>query len=98
MSAPNRPPTGPCRVGVPMGDPRLPVAGTGKLSFIRKSRTSRWRAAVLIGVHLAIALHVTHYLVTGWSLSPVEPSESMYTLELGYLNCGFLFFSIALLA
>ena len=39
------------------------------------------RAAVLGGVHLLIAVHVTHYLIAGRTLSPVEPSESMYTLE-----------------
>jgi len=50
----------------------------------------------LIGVHALVALHLTHYLIAGRSLSPVEPSESMYTLELGYVNCGFIFFGIAL--
>jgi tetratricopeptide (TPR) repeat protein/ferredoxin len=44
-----------------------------------------------------VALHVTHFLLKGRTLSPVEPSESMYTLELGYVNCGFVFFGIALL-
>ncbi len=51
---------------------------------------------VLIGVHALVALHVTHYLLAGRTLSPVEPSESMYTLELGYVNCGFIFFAVAL--
>jgi polyferredoxin len=52
---------------------------------------------VLLSVHLVIALHVTHFLLTRRTLSPVEPSESMYTLELGYVNAGFLFFGLALL-
>jgi len=51
---------------------------------------------VLIGVHALIALHVTHAVVAGRTLSPVEPSESMYTLELGYVNAGFIFFAVAL--
>jgi polyferredoxin len=51
---------------------------------------------VLIGVHALVAIHITHYLIAGRTLSPVEPSESMYTLELGYLNCGFIFFAVAL--
>jgi tetratricopeptide (TPR) repeat protein/ferredoxin len=50
----------------------------------------------LIGVHALVALHITHYLIAGRSLSPVEPSETMYTLELGYVNCGFIFFAVAL--
>ncbi len=70
--------------------------GTGKLSVIRKSKRSKWRAGVLIGVHTLIALHLTHFLIAGRSLSPVEPSESMYTLELGYVNAGFVFFAVAL--
>jgi len=74
------------------------VAGTGSLSGIRKSTRGKWRAAVLIGLHLLIAAHAAHYLVTGRTLSPVEPSESMYTLELGYVNAGFVFFATALLA
>ena len=98
MDRPQRPPvTRLCTIGVPADDPALPVAGTGKLSAIRKSKTSRWRAGVLIGVHALVALHLTHYLIAGRTLSPVEPSESMYTLELGYVNCGFIFFAIALL-
>ncbi len=83
--------SGLCNIGVATDDPSLPVAGTGKLSVIRKSKRSKWRAGVLIGVHALIALHLTHFLIAGRSLSPVEPSESMYTLELGYVNAGFIF-------
>jgi tetratricopeptide (TPR) repeat protein/ferredoxin len=88
--------TGLCNIGVKTDDPNLPVAGTGRLSFVRKSKRSKWRAGVLIGVHALVAVHLTHYLIAGRSLSPVEPSESMYTLELGYVNCGFIFFAVAL--
>jgi tetratricopeptide (TPR) repeat protein/ferredoxin len=88
--------TGLCSIGVKTDDPNLPVAGTGRLSFVRKSKRSKWRAGVLIGVHALVAIHLTHYLVAGRTLSPVEPSESMSTLELGYVNCGFVFFAIAL--
>src|SRR5580765_1454359 len=90
--------TGLCSIGVKTDDPNLPVAGTGRLAFVRKSKRSKWRAGVLIGVHALVAVHLTHYLIAGRSLSPVEPSESMYTLELGYVNCGFVFFAIALAA
>jgi polyferredoxin/tetratricopeptide (TPR) repeat protein len=78
--------------------PPMSGPGTGQLPVIgmRKSKRSKWRAGVLIGVHALIALHLTHYLIAGRSLSPVEPSESMYTLELGYVNCGFVFFALAL--
>ena len=80
------------------GDPALPVAGQGSLAAVRPSHRARWRAGVLVAVHLAIAAHAAHFLVAGRTLSPVEPSESMYTLELGQINAGFIFFGVALLA
>ncbi len=55
------------------------------------------RAAALIGVHVVMIAHFAHYLVAGSTLSPVEPSETMYSLELGELNAGFVFFAAALL-
>lgn len=58
------------------------------------------RAAVLIGVNLLIAGHVAWWLLSGRqpTLSPVEPSESMYTLETGAVNAGFIFFLLAILS
>jgi ferredoxin-type protein NapH len=83
---------------VDTGDPALPVAGTGSLSHVRRSGRARWRAGVLIGVHVLILAHITHFLVKGETLTPIEPSEAMYTLELGQLNAGFVFFVLALLS
>jgi tetratricopeptide (TPR) repeat protein/polyferredoxin len=85
-------------VGTDTSDPRLPVIGQGGLTRVRKSRRSRWRAAVLGAVHLLILGHAIHFLIAGRTLSPVEPSESMYTLELGHVNAGFIFFAAALLS
>ncbi len=65
---------------------------------IRTSKNGPRRAAVLIAVHVFIIIHVVHYLIQGKTLSPVEPSESMYTLELGQLNAGFILFGLALVA
>jgi ferredoxin/Flp pilus assembly protein TadD len=59
---------------------------------------TRWRAAVLIAVHVLVAAHITHYVIAGRTLSPIEPSETMDTLENGYLNAGAIFFAVALLA
>ena len=58
----------------------------------RPSKLSRWRAAVLIAVHVAIGVHIWHWLATGKSMTPVEPSEAMQTIELGKINAGFLLF------
>ncbi len=65
---------------------------------IRKSKNGPRRAAVLIGVHLLVIAHLLHWWWKGRTLSPVEPSEAMYTLNQGYLNAGFIFFAVAILA
>ncbi|MEO1584207.1 MAG: 4Fe-4S dicluster domain-containing protein [Planctomycetota bacterium] len=62
------------------------------------SSMGKWRAAVLIAVHIAIAVHVVLWLVMGSTVSPVEPSESMQTLELGVVNAGFIFYVLAILS
>ncbi|HUR28239.1 MAG TPA: 4Fe-4S binding protein [Planctomycetota bacterium] len=64
----------------------------------RASKRSRWRAASLILVHVLVLVHLAHWKVSGTTLSPVEPSEAMQTLELGYVNAGFLLFAVATLA
>ncbi len=79
----------------------LPVLGAGSGSArahgaIAVSRASRWRAGVLVLVHVIIGVHVLQWLVTGMTLSPVEPSESMQTLRQGVVNAGFVFFVLAI--
>lgn len=68
-----------------------------KCGPVQKSKVSRWRAYVLIGVHVVIVAHVVHWLATGSTVTPVEPSEAMQTLEGGGINAGFLLF-VALIA
>jgi NAD-dependent dihydropyrimidine dehydrogenase PreA subunit/tetratricopeptide (TPR) repeat protein len=59
---------------------------------------------VLIAVQGLMVLHVVQWWWSGVkdgvseTLSPIEPSEAMYTLETGRLNAGFVFFALALLA
>jgi polyferredoxin len=65
---------------------------------IRRSRAGRRRAVVLGLVHVLILAHVAHWLAAGTSLSPVEPSEAMETLELGRINAGFVFFALAIVS
>ena len=65
----------------------------------RPSRNGPRRAAVLGLIHLAVAIHVTLWLTRGGeTLAPVEPSESMYTLETGVINAGIIFFAVAILS
>ena len=65
---------------------------------MRKSKTSRWRAAALIGLNLFMIAHVIQWRVTGKTVSPIEPSETMHTLQKGFINAGFIFFTLAILA
>lgn len=75
-------------------DPVLPRPGLP----VRASRAGRWRAFVLIVVHALIALHVAHWLSTGSTVSPLEPSESMEFARDGILNAGAIFFALAILS
>lgn len=65
---------------------------------VASSRRAKWRALSLVLVHAAIAIHIAHWARTGRSLTPLEPSEAMQTLEKGYLNAGFLFFALMILS
>lgn len=78
--------------------PQVPTSASGGKKPLAKSRTAKWRAAVLIAVHVAIALHMLHWVVAGMTVSPVEPSESMQTLEQGIVNAGAIFFLIAIIS
>ena len=49
-------------------------------------------------VYVAFVGHYVHWRVVGRTLSPVEPSEAMQTLEHGLLNTGFVFFALAILS
>ena len=75
---------------------RLPVVGSDSKA-IRPSRSAPRRAAVLLGVHVLIALHIAHWLATGSTVTPVEPSEAMVFSRDGVVNAGLLFFAAAIL-
>ena len=75
-----------------------PDAKTSGCGPIAKSKRGPVRAAVLIAIHVAIVAHIAHWKITGSTVTPLEPSESMQTLELGYVNAGFVLFGIAILA
>jgi len=53
---------------------------------------------VLVLVHVAILAHVAHWQLTGTTWTPLEPSEAMRTLELGWVNAGFVLLVVALVA
>jgi len=85
----------------PAGKTRRPVCldpETGRPPVRRKSRRGRWRALVLIGVHVLIAIHLAHWLTTGSTVSPLEPSEAMEFAKHSVVNAGLIFFGLATLA
>lgn len=65
---------------------------------VRASRMGWRRAGVLIAVHVLMIIHIIQWRMTGRTVSPIEPSESMYTIRDGAINAGFIFFVAALLA
>lgn len=100
MTSPN--PSPPAPAAPPQGDRRvrLPVH-TGRLGNYRpqiKSRLRRWRGLSLVLVYVLMGAHVAHWLLAGRTLGPVVFSESMYALEIGRVNPGFVFFSVTLVA
>lgn len=89
----------PRSVSLPVAaEPAPPVAPAHHARGIKKSRASFWRVIVLVLVHVLFAIHVWHWIAKGTTLSPVEPSESMYAIELGQLNAGLIFFVLAILS
>jgi tetratricopeptide (TPR) repeat protein/ferredoxin len=82
--------------------PRRATAGVNapgdSRTGIRKSKTSWWRGAALIALNLFMIAHIIQWRVTGKTVSPIEPSETMHTLQKGFVNAGFIFFILAILA
>ncbi|MEP6704797.1 MAG: 4Fe-4S binding protein, partial [Acidobacteriota bacterium] len=64
---------------------------------IRASKIGPWRAGALIILYLVMIAHVIQWRLMGDTVSPIEPSESMYTLQNGAINAGFIFFALAIL-
>ncbi len=42
--------------------------------------------------------HIVQWRLMGTTVSPIEPSEAMYTLQQGAINAGVIFFSLAIIA
>lgn len=84
--------TPPSRADLPVADPFRP---RGEVRGPKRGRYRR--AVVLIAVHAGFIAHFAHWKVAGETLTPMEPSEAMETLELGYVNAGFLVLGISVL-
>lgn len=64
---------------------------------VRASKATRWRAVVLVLVHILIGIHIVQWLLHGTTVTPVEPSEAGYLLDAGKLNAGFILFVVLIL-
>lgn len=67
-------------------------------SDVRHSTMSRWRALALVTLTLLMVAHFIQWRLQGQTISPIEPSEAMATLQHGAINAGFIFFTLAILA
>jgi polyferredoxin/Flp pilus assembly protein TadD len=78
----------------------LPVlsSSAAEKGEISASGAARWRAFALITLNVLMAAHVIQWLMMGRTVSPIEPSEAMYTLQRGAVNAGFIFFILAITA
>ena len=65
---------------------------------IQKSKAGRWRAAALILLNVLMIAHIIQWRLMGVTISPIEPSETMHTMQRGAVNAGFIFFTLAILA
>lgn len=63
-----------------------------------QTKAGRWRTIVLVTVNLLMVAHLIQWLIVGMTISPVEPSEMMETLEVGVVNAGAIFFVVAIIA
>ncbi len=77
---------------IPLRPTALPQTGA-----IRKSKTAPWRGAALLLVNLLMVAHIIQWWIMGRTISPIEPSEAMHTLQRGAVNAGFIFFALAIL-
>jgi polyferredoxin/tetratricopeptide (TPR) repeat protein len=80
---------------------RLPVLAEAppvQEGAIRRSKASRWRAGALVTLNVLMVAHIVQWRIAGTTVSPIEPSETMYTLQNGAINAGFIFFALAILA
>lgn len=64
----------------------------------RPSKATRWRALVLILVHVVAAIHIAHWMSTGSTMTPLEPSEAMEFSKHSVVNAGLVFFALTILS
>ena len=74
----------------------LPVLPT-KAPKMGQTKAARWRTLVLTLVNVFMIAHLIQWLIMGVTISPIEPSEAMETLEVGVVNAGAIMFLLAII-
>ncbi len=86
------------KAGKPAGPAKDCGRGAGAVPALRASKNGRWRALALVLVHVLVALHIAHWMQTGETFSPLEPSEAMEFSKHDVVNAGFVFFGLTILS
>lgn len=82
-----------------MARTELPIAPSETGCGPVRSSSRAWkRALVLVVVHVLIGLHIWHWLASGRTLTPLEPSEAGETILTGAINAGFVLLVSLILA
>ena len=82
---------------LPVLHDRAPAAEPDRTP-VRPSQSTKWRALSLVLIHVVAALHLAHWLATGSTVTPVEPSEAMAFSKASIVNAGLIFFALMILS
>ncbi len=61
-----------------------------------KKNIHRWRAFSLLAVYVLIAIHITHWIIKGKTLAPLEFNEVLYSIHLGIITAGLIFMGMTI--
>jgi tetratricopeptide (TPR) repeat protein/NAD-dependent dihydropyrimidine dehydrogenase PreA subunit len=78
-----------------LADLSLPILDERR-AVIRKSKAGARRAIVLVVVQALIAVHIAHWMSTGRTMTPLEPSEAMQFSKASVVNAGLIFFALTI--
>jgi len=78
-----------------LADLALPVLEERR-SVVRKSRAWPRRSLVLLVVQALMAAHIAHWMASGRTMTPLEPSEAMQFSQSSVVNAGLIFFALTI--
>jgi len=61
-----------------------------------KKNIHRWRALSLLAVYVLFAIHITHWIIKGKTLAPLEFNEVLYSIHLGIITAGLIFMGMTI--